>query len=252
MDAWSLLAEIRSAYEQILGKHLIGIYVHGSLAMDCYRPQVSDIDFIVVVDQRPGLDVKKALMEVLLRLEPQGPAKGLEMSVVLRSALNPFVYPTPFELHYSQSHTARARQNLMEYCETMHGTDPDLAAHFTVIRHRGKVLCGQPIEAVFGVVPAECYLASLRYDVENALHDIHDHPVYIILNLCRIAAYLREKAILSKKEGGEWGTEHLLQADVPLIQRALSSYSHDMPYQADEAEEQAFAARMLRFIFEEE
>ena len=91
----------------------------------------------------------------------------------------------------------------------MKGVDRDLAAHFTVICHRGKCLYGKGIQDVFGKVDRQYYLDSILSDIEDAEKDIMENPVYIVLNLCRVLACKREGTILSKKEGGEWGLKAL-------------------------------------------
>ncbi|MDO4667672.1 MAG: nucleotidyltransferase domain-containing protein [Streptococcus sp.] len=35
---------------QILGENLVGIYLHGSVAMGCFNDKKSDIDLLVVVN----------------------------------------------------------------------------------------------------------------------------------------------------------------------------------------------------------
>ncbi len=44
----SLLNMLAIEYQQILSDKYIGLYVHGSLAMDCFNSEQSDIDFLVV------------------------------------------------------------------------------------------------------------------------------------------------------------------------------------------------------------
>ena len=244
-----LLNEIRVSYSHILGDRLVGIYVHGSIAFGCFDPRISDIDFLVIVDRPLSLQEKTELIEVLLSLEPKSPPKGLEMSIVLRSVCDPFVYPTPYELHYSATYTEAAHRDLAQYCTDMHGTDKDLAAHFTVTRSVGKVLCGKPISEVFGDVPCEAYLDSIRFDVENAVEDISEHPVYIILNLCRVAAFLREGLVISKKEGGLWGLSHLPESYHGIICSALAAYLEGQPYVKNDSLEKSFAAMMVAEIF---
>ena len=244
-----ILETIRREYSQILGRNLIGIYIHGSIAFGCFDPRVSDIDFLVVVDQPLTLREKTALIHVLLQSEPYAPPKGFEMSVVLKGVCDPFVYPTPYELHYSAAYAQAACGDLVRYCEGMHGTDKDLAAHLTVTRAVGQVLCGAPIPNVFGEVPREEYLDSIRWDVENAAEDISEHPVYIILNLCRVAAFLREGLVLSKKDGGEWGLTHLPEEYREIIRSALMAYTEGRIYEKNESLEKNFAAMMLDEIF---
>lgn len=111
------------------------------------------------------------------------------MSVVLSRVCKEFIYPTPFELHYSIAHLKRCQDNLREYCTSMIGTDKDLAAHFTVIKKVGYTILGKQIEEVFGDVPKADYLDSIKIDIENATNDITYNGVYVILNLCRVLAY---------------------------------------------------------------
>lgn len=82
--AWKLLDEIRKCYQEILGSQLIGIYAHGSLAFGCFSWERSDIDFLVVVEEKPTLEQKIALIQTLLERNHEAPDKGFEMSVVLK------------------------------------------------------------------------------------------------------------------------------------------------------------------------
>ena len=127
----AILQHIKTSYEAILDENLVGIYVHGSIAFGCFDPRVSDIDFLVVVKDALSVSIKKQLLETLLELTPHCPQKGLEMSVVLARNCRPFVYPTPYEFHFSNAHIMRAKRDPDEYCANFHGTDQDLAACFT-------------------------------------------------------------------------------------------------------------------------
>jgi len=251
MNTNEILVAIRTEYQHLLGENLVGIYVHGSVAFGCFHPQRSDIDFIVIVRQPLEMDRKKALIRTLLKLEPQLPAKGAEMSAVLEAYARHFVHPCPFELHYSKTHTEWAQRNLNDYCARMNGTDPDLAAHFTVIRTVGKVLCGKKVEEVFGEVSSADYLSSLRYDIADVMGEIHQNPVYFVLNLCRIAAYLAEGKVLSKKAGGEWGIEHLPAEYHELIVQALRNYTGDEADVSVMKKLEPFAQYMLSQIQED-
>lgn len=221
--AQALLQSIRENWQKQLGDKLTGIYVHGSIAFGCFRWETSDIDFLAVVEKPLTLSEKEALIRSLLALDACAPVKGLEMSVVLRSVCMPFADPTPFELHYSNTHRESYQRDLCGTCEQLQGVDPDLAAHITVIRHAGLVLCGPPAAQVFGPVPKACYLRSIAGDIGTAAEEIERDPVYYTLNLCRVLAYLKEGTVLSKKQGGEWGIRALPQ-HAPLIRAALDAY----------------------------
>ena len=245
----SVLNQIEDAYRRILEDALTGIYVHGSIAFGCFCWENSDIDFIVVINKEITHGQKRELIQTLLDLDAQAPQKGLEMSVVLEKYCNPFVYPTPFELHFSNAHRERCRKDLEEYCRTMHGEDKDLAAHFTVIRKAGITLCGKEIFAVFGEVPKEAYLDSIKGDVENAQSDILDDPVYIILNVCRVIAFIEEGLVLSKEQGGKWGMRNLPETFRPMIGKALQSYRGNGVFREEEENLRSFAESLFRYLF---
>ena len=244
-----LLHQLKNAYIQILESKLVGIYLHGSLAFDCFNWQSSDIDFIVVVKEGLSQKEKMALISVLIELSPQAPPKGFEMSVVLSQYCRHFVYPTPYELHFSNMHLASAKADLSEFCRHMNGADSDLAAHFTVLKDRGKVLTGAPIADVFGEVPKTDYLSSIRADVADALEAVNDNPIYVILNLCRVLAFIKGGEVLSKPEGAAWGLENLPADFNALIKAALSDYSGENQQAIDLEIGKQFVVYMNEAIF---
>ena len=224
MDERALLDLVVQRYRAILGEKLTGIYLHGSIAMGCFTWDTGDVDFLAVVEAPLTQAEKEALVRALLELDAQAPPKGFEMSVVLRAVCKPFEYPTPFELHFSNAHKARAEADLAAYCRDMHGVDPDLAAHCTILTHRGELLCGAKIGEVFGEVPRAAYVDSILGDISGAAEEIAAAPVYVTLNLCRVLAYLQEGAVLSKAEGGAWGLPRLPERYHPLLRAALAAY----------------------------
>ena len=233
---------------EILKGKLTGIYLHGSAAMGCYQPKKSDLDFIVVVNENMTDAEKREYMDMVFELDAEGPAKGIEMSIVTRNVCDPFVYPTPFILHYSRGHMERYRKDPEDYIRTMNGTDKDLAAHFTVIRGRGICLYGLPVDEVFGEVPEKDYLDSIWYDVSGAREEITECPMYLILNLTRVLGYLKEKEVLSKQEGGTWGVKNLPEKYHPLILSALDEYENGAEVRYDAELARDYAAFMLRQI----
>ena len=140
-----LLERFVSRSKEILGNNLTGIYLHGSAVMGCFQPGKSDIDLLVVVKEEIPDEAKRQFMDMVVELNKQAPAKGLELSIVKENVCNPFIYPTPFELHFSVAHLSWYQSNPQDYIEKMKGTDKDLAAHFTIIYHRGQVLYGKKI-----------------------------------------------------------------------------------------------------------
>ena len=222
MDQLKIVTENFVAQSKdILGDNLAGIYLHGSAAMGCYNAEKSDIDLLVIIHHDMSEEEKRRYMDMVVELNTLAPTKGIEMSIIKQSVCKPFVYPTPFELHFSIAHLEWYKNNPQDYVLKMNGTDKDLAAHITILYHRGQCLWGEAIPHVFEPVGEKEYFDSIWYDIGNAREDILENPVYVILNLCRVLAFKEEKLILSKKEGGVWGLAHVPETYHSLIQQAL-------------------------------
>ena len=234
--------------KRILQDNLVGIYLHGSAAMGCFNPEKSDIDFIIVVGRPLSDPIKKAYMETVVECNALGPAKGIEMSVVLRNVCNPFVYPTPFELHFSMAHLTWYKRDSDDYIRKMNGVDKDLAAHFTVINKRGICLYGLPVKEVFEEVPVNDYMDSLWEDISGARENITKNTMYLTLNLARVLAYKEEGRVLSKKEGGEWAVNNLPVQYKPLITDALAEYVESADVVYDEVLAGRYAEYVIRKI----
>ena len=231
-----------------LSAGLTGIYAHGSLAMGCFNSMLSDIDLLVVVREPRARHTYRRIADKLIRLEEEQPiGAGIELSVVLETYAKAFVHPTPFEFHYSAHHRCRYEEEADYVCG---GTeDPDLAAHFAVTYGRGFALWGQPIREVFQPIDGRYFRESVLSDVREATAGIARNPVYYVLNLCRTLQYVRESAISSKREGGEWAAFRVPRNYRDLIAGSLAVYRGERRETAiDEELLLSFAAYMLREI----
>lgn len=229
-----LLDEVVQSFRSFLGDNLVGIYLHGSLAMGSYNRVSSDIDFLVVVQEKLSLDAKKEIGRIMLKLSlksPAEPSHGLEMSVIVLDALQNFVHPAPYELHFSNSNKQDFVNEKIDFAKETF--DPDLAAHIVIIRKRGICLSGEPIAKIFPDVPKKFYLSSIIYDIEWSLNNIiakgPDNgecavPVYAVLNFCRVLAFIDQELVTSKLEAGQWGLKYLPKEYHFVIQEALNEY----------------------------
>ena len=245
-----LINEFVNRSKDILKENLVGIYLHGSSVMGCFNPEKSDIDLIVVVDDKMSDITKKAYMDMVVKLNSYAPAKGIEMSIVRKEVCDPFVYPTPFELHFSAMHLKWYEDNPEDYILKMNGTDKDLAAHFTIIGKRGKCLFGLPIEDVFAVVPKADYMDSIWNDIVEAPEEITENTKYLTLNLVRVLAFAKDGLVLSKKEGGDWGLKNVPEEYHSLIEDALSEYGSSVVPQYDMELAVEYAEYMIQSIKE--
>ena len=89
------------------------------------------------------------------------------------------------------------------------------------------------------------YLDSICADVADAETNVSADPVYVLLNLCRVLAAVREKRVLSKAEGGAWGLSHLEPQYAPLLRGALEACQTDGVFEPDGKLAAAFCRRVL-------
>lgn len=249
MDTLQIITEkFVEKSKEILRDNLAGLYLHGSAVMGCFNKKTSDIDLLVVIHRDMSVEEKSRYMDMVVELNTLAPAKGIEMSIIKKSVCKPFVYPTPFELHFSIAHLEWYKNDPLDYVLKMNGTDKDLAAHITILYHRGLCLWGEEIHDVFEPVDEKAYFDSIWCDIECVEEDILENPVYVILNLCRVLAYKKEKLILSKQEGGIWGLTHVPGKYSRLIQRALDEYASVSTMELDKKEAVGFAKYMMEHI----
>ncbi|MBI5668900.1 MAG: DUF4111 domain-containing protein [Chloroflexi bacterium] len=213
------------AVSRVVGDNLIGVYLHGSLAMGCFNPARSDLDllFLVQDDLSPATGRDLALLCLELSAQPA----PLELSFVRRTALFPWQYPTPYVFHFSEDWRERFNHELSSGAwQTWSGepTDPDLAAHLMMIRQRGLCLLGEPIDSAIPDVPRADYVDSILRDFDWALAGININPVYAVLNCCRILWYRVEGRVGSKEEAAVWAVSYLPDDLRPLVRQAITIY----------------------------
>jgi hypothetical protein len=211
----------------LMGTALAGVYLHGSLAYGCFNPEASDLDLLVLASRPLLRDTKLGVAQACLRRSLQ-PAP-VELSVLAPSDLSPWQYPTPYQFHYSEAWRERLSADTtstawLAWSTGQQGRDPDLAAHITLSRARGIALVGKPPAETLPEVPPAEYLASITADSEAALTQPLTNPVATVLNLCRVAWYLRAQVLSSKEEAGVWAQEAVRAAHKALVRQALAVY----------------------------
>jgi len=222
----SEVATLQTELQRLLGQNLLGIYLHGSLALGGFQPGRSDIDVIVVTAQRIDLEAKRRCIELLLRISMM--PCPLDIRFLVQHDLFPFQHPLLCDLHYSETHRESYQQELRSGTwKDWNGKsqrDPDLTVHLMVLQRYGICLYGKPIAEVFPLVPERDFRDAIIKDIQVARGKPLYDPISFILNACRACAYLQDGAILSKDAGGVWGLAHLPEQYHPLIHQALALY----------------------------
>jgi predicted nucleotidyltransferase len=215
-----------SGLSEILASNLVGVYLHGSLAMGCFNPNASDIDLIVVTRRRVGTRKRKlAALALAVSLKPF----PIEVTSFSGKDLKPWRYPTPFNFHFSEDWRKAYESGSAFRRMGAEGKDP--AANITEARSRGFALLGAPVEIALPPVPVEDFVDSIASDVLWALRKLDRDPsrpksmsTYLTLNACRVLSYLETGQILSKAEGGDWALKSVPAKFRPTVRQALNSY----------------------------
>ncbi|WP_084243609.1 aminoglycoside adenylyltransferase domain-containing protein [Planomicrobium okeanokoites] len=212
--------------DRLIDSPIIGVYLHGSLAMGGFNPARSDIDLLVVTETPISLETKRKL--AALFLEQSRNPYPVEISVLNQAQLKDWKFPTPYDFHFSEYWRERFEQDAVQgttaCLDTEGKSDIDLASHFMILHQRGICLDGRPIDQVFPMVPKADYIASILDDYEDCLEKILREPVYSVLNLIRVYWYLKEGEISSKQEAGGWGAVNFPEKFASLAGTALKVY----------------------------
>lgn len=179
---------------------LVGVYLHGSAVLGGFT-EASDLDMLVVAEDEPGPDVAPLAEEILRISDGRRP---LELSVVRRGDAARPAPPWPFVLHVNSGEH--------RYVLGGPGDDPDLAAHYAVVRAAGLALVGPEAVSVVGVVDRDVLLDHLVDELEWGVRGADQR--YAVLNACRAVAYAERRALLSKIAGGHRWLAHVGRSSV--------------------------------------
>ena len=191
------LGRFQNKLRCILGAKLIGIYIHGSVAQNAFRWERSDVDALAVVSERLSAAERLRFVEEIRALSGEGPAKGIEVSVLTERELIEGAHPYVTECHYSPFWDEYVREAGWENWDDESRRDEDITSHIFNLRQRGIVLEGPEITALFPVISRETFMESIAYDEHDAPVDMVDS----VMNLCRYHCFLRSGELLSKEEG---------------------------------------------------
>lgn len=223
------IKKVKGIWLKHLGNDVTGIYIHGSIALKCFREGASDIDLLIITNRRILRKERLAIVQDIL--EADKTPSPLEMSAVWIEDLRPWKYPTPCQFHYSEYWTERYRQMLngtitnnsiidQDFC------DEDIACHAKLTAQSGICIYGKPVEEVFPDVPEEDFLESICSDIDE--YDFHAYDTRYfasnVLTLGRILSYKIEKRILSKYEGGLWTRDFLPDKYKYIVDLAIKEW----------------------------
>ena len=170
--------------DKIIEDNFVGFYIHGSLSMGGFNPRNSDIDILVVTNKPITTETKRKLAQLFLTCSNS--PYPVEVSFLNTEQLRNWSHPFPYDFHFSEYWRERFEKDLLmdtyDYINGDFQTDNDLAAHITIINHRGICIDGKPIDEVFPLVCKSDYLSSIVGDFQECLENIEEDPIYFYIN----------------------------------------------------------------------
>ncbi len=198
----------------VLDESLRGFYLYGSSTLGDFDPQISDIDLMLVVEEKLSDEIKSALIRMIWSTAALVPARGLECWVFTTAMTAAKGEIQDYELFvYTHPQEPMTRDG---------ATDPGGApvVDLDLVRETGLALFGQPPSESIGLVPKEVILQSMIQHLEYSLTDSSES--YLVLNSSRSLAFAVTGRHLSKIDGARWAAASGLNP--ALVEAAIRSH----------------------------
>jgi phosphoribosylglycinamide formyltransferase-1 len=245
----TLLDELLRGVRGVLGDHLVGMYLDGSLTSGDFDT-ASDIDFLVVTEAEVTPDQFSALQAMHERVAAADPRWGAELegSYISRAAIRR--YDPVLSMHPNLERGKVERLKMVPHEE-------DWIIHYHVVRERGIPLFGPDPKSLIDPVSPDDLRRAMRPCLEKWWQPMLADPAplkrtgyqaYAVLTMCRICYTLATGEVASKTSAVHWAKESLDGRWAPLIDRALAGRYNPDPETTPEQITQT--QEFIRFVLE--
>jgi predicted nucleotidyltransferase len=217
------LQSIMQLVSGVFGSDVLGAYLHGSAVLGGLRP-TSDLDVLVVLKRPTTATQRRSLVEGLLEVSGaaarHGPARPVELTVVVESDVKPWLYPPRREFLYGERMRAAYELGGAPQPEPT----PDLSILITMVLQGNTVLIGPPPAQLLDPVPHDDLLRGAVAAVPHLLNDLESDTRNVLLTLARIWTTMETGQIQSKDAAAAWALKRLPHEHQPVLARARATY----------------------------
>ncbi len=220
------IEDIVRLVRDVLGADVLGAYLHGSAVLGGLRPG-SDVDVFVVLRRHTTPEERRALVDGLLEISGagarRGPARPVELTIVVQSDVRPWRYPPHCEFQYGEW----LRDDFERGDLPAPTPSPDLAPLITMVRLGNTALFGPPPGELLDAVPHADLVRAIVAGVPDLLEDLEWDTRNVVLTLARIWTTLATETIKSKDSAADWALTHLPAEHRPVLAHARAVYVGD-------------------------
>jgi predicted nucleotidyltransferase len=222
-DAPELAHEVVAVVRRVFGDALLGAYLHGSAVLGGLRA-TSDIDVLGVLDRPTAESERRAIVEGLLEISGRrarrGPARPVELTLVVQADVRPWHYPPMAEFQYGEW--------LRDVYETgatpSPEVSPDLATLITMALAGNRPLAGPPPAEVLDPVPLQDVRRAIVAGIPGLFRDLQSDTRNVLLTLARIWSTLATNEIRPKDAAAAWAIDSLPKEHRNLMVLARDLY----------------------------
>jgi predicted nucleotidyltransferase len=207
-----------------IGTDLLGVALYGS-AVGAGLGPTSDLDLFVVIS-RPTTAAQRArlvrqLMPISGSRATAGPARSIELTMVVQSAVRPWRYPPAMDFQYGDWLRVEFERGDPAPWDS---PNPDLAVLMTEVRDRSVTLHGAAMLDLLDPVPRDDLFQAMLDEVPGLLADAEGDTRNVVLTLARMWTTLATGEIRSKDAAVDWVMERVPAAERPVLERARAQY----------------------------
>lgn len=140
------------------------------------------------------------------------------MTLVVKSAVNPWQYPPHFDFQYGEWLRESFEKGNIEPWQTK--AMPELALMITQILLSAKTLLGPAPEQLLASIPYADFIKAIEDGLSTLLDSLETDTRNVLLTLARMWRTIEPDTICSKSAAADWVVPRLPKQFQPVIERA--------------------------------
>lgn len=164
------IENIVNGVSRLLKTNLAGLYLHGSIVLDAFDENSSDLDMVGIINNDLSLTEKIELGSLLFSLNKK--PCPLDILFFIKGDLTPLKHRLPEHFYFSDYWSVQyekislGAENAEEILASVF-SDGEPVSDFMVIKQKGVCLFGKPINEIFPDVSNEIFLDAVSSGVDD-------------------------------------------------------------------------------------